>query len=87
MKEALKVSDQMDSMELLEKQTKLAKFGSKVVKALKAVQAAAAIASFIFTFFMPSELEVITNLINERFKEVNAKLDRLDENLTKWRNQ
>ena len=65
-KEALKVSDQMDSMELLEKQTKLAKFGSKVGKALKAVQAAAAIASFIFTF-MPSELEVITNLINERF--------------------
>ena len=81
MKEALKVSDQMDSMELLEKQTTLAKFGSKVGKALKAVQAAAAIASFIFTFFMPSELEVITNLINERFKEVNAKLDRLDEKL------
>jgi len=80
-KEALKVSDQMDSVELLEKQTKLAKFSSKVGKALKAVQAAAAIASFIFTFFMPSELEVITNLINERFKEVNAKLDRLDEKL------
>ena len=80
-KEALKVTDQMDSMEPLEKQTKLSNFGSKVGKALKAVQAAAEIASFIFTFFMPSELEVITNLMNERFKEVNAKLDRLDEKL------
>ena len=82
-KEALKVSDQMGSLELLEKQTKLAKFGSKVGKALKAVQAASAIASFIFTFFMPSELDVITDLINNRFKEVNAKLDRLDEKLDK----
>jgi len=30
---------------------------------------------------MPSEPDVITSLINERFKEVNAKLDRLDEKL------
>ena len=80
-KKALEVSDKMDSVELLEKQTKLAKFGSKVAKALKAVQAVAAIASFVFTFFMPSELDVITNLVNERFKEVNAKLDRLDQKL------
>ena len=71
----------MDSVELLQKQTKLVKFGSKVGKALKAVQAASTIASFIFTFFMPSELDVITGLINNRFKEVNAKLDRLDEKL------
>ena len=68
-------------MELLQKQTKLANFGSKVRKALKAVQAASAIASFVLTFFMPSELDTITGLINERFKEVNAKLDHLDEKL------
>ena len=80
-KDALKVSDKTQSVELLQKQTKLANFGSKVGKALKSVQAAAAIASFVFTFFMPSELDVITGLINERFKEVNAKLDRLDEKL------
>ena len=30
---------------------------------------------------MPSELDVITGLINERFKEVNDELDRLDEKL------
>ena len=30
---------------------------------------------------MPSDLDVITSLINERFKEVNAKLDSLDEKL------
>ena len=80
-KEALKVSDEMESVELLKKQLKLAKIASVVSKALKAVQAAATVASFIFTFFMPSELDVITDLINERFKEVNAKLDRLDEKL------
>ena len=80
-KDALKVSEEMESVELLQKQLKLAKIASVVSKALKAVQAAAAIASFIFTFFMPSQLDVITDLINERFKEVNAKLDRLDEKL------
>ena len=79
--DALKVSDKMKSVELLQKQLKLAKIASVVSKALKAVQAAAATASFIFTFFMPSQLDVITDLINERFKEVNAKLDRLDEKL------
>ena len=79
--DALKISDQMDSAELLEKETKLVKVGSMVGNALKAVQGAAAIASFIFTFFMPSELDVITDLINQRFKEVNARLDRLDEKL------
>ena len=71
----------MDSSELLKKQTKLSKLASKVGKALKAVQAAASIASFVFTFFMPSDLDVITSLINERFKEVNAKLDRVDQKL------
>ena len=80
-KDALKVSNKMKTVELLRKQTKLVKIGSMVGKALKAVQAASAIASFVFTFFMPSELDVITELINERFKEVNAKLDRLDEKL------
>jgi hypothetical protein len=80
-KEALKTSSTMSSVDLLEKQTKLMKIGSAVGRALQAVQAAAAIASFIFTFFMPSDLEVITNLINERFKEVNSKLDSLDEKL------
>lgn len=79
--EALKVSTQTRSAELLKRQTELAKFGSAVGKALKAVQAASAIASFVFTFFMPSELSVITDLINQRFKEVNAKLDRIDEKL------
>ena len=79
--EALKVSTQARSADLLRRQTELAKFGSKVGKALKAVQAASAIASFVFTFFMPSELDVITSLINERFNEVNAKLDRIDEKL------
>ena len=54
---------------------KLVKIASVVGKALKAVQAAATIASFIFTFFMSSELEVITDLINKRLKEVNAKLE------------
>lgn len=62
--EALKVSTQTRSAELLKRQTELAKFGSAVGKALKAVQAASAIASFVFTFFMPSELSVITDLIN-----------------------
>ena len=81
LKDALKISDDAKSAELLVKQTKLTKYASKVGKALKAVQAASAIASFVFTFFMPSELDVITSLINERFKEVNAKLDRLDEKL------
>ena len=50
-KDALKVSDKMQSVELLQKQTKLAKFGSKVGKALKAVQAASAIASFCLHLF------------------------------------
>jgi len=80
-RELQKVSAQSRSAELLDKQTKLAKIGSKVGKALKAVQAASAIASFVFTFFMPSELDVITGLINKRFNEVNNKLDRLDEKL------
>lgn len=78
---ALMVSAQTKSAELLEKQTKLARIGSKVGKVLKAVQAASAIASFVFTFFMPSDLDVITGLINKRFNEVNNKLDRLDEKL------
>ena len=73
--------DTAKSAKLLEKQTKLAKFGSKVGKALKAVQAVSAVASFIFSFFMPSELDVITDLVNKRFNEVNNKLDRLDEKL------
>ena len=81
LKDALKVSNEMESVELLKKQTKLVKYASMVGKALKAVQAASAIASFVFTFFMPSQLDVITDLIKERFKEVNAKLDRLDEKL------
>ena len=80
-KELQKVSAQTKSAELLEKQTKIAKLSSKVGKALKAVQAASAIASFVFTFFMPSELDVITDLINKRFNEVNNKLDRLDAKL------
>lgn len=80
-KDAQTISDKMTSVEILQKQTKLVKFGSQVGKALKAVQAASAIASFVFTFFMPSELDVITGLINERFKEVNAKLDHIDEKL------
>ena len=79
--DALKVSNQMNPAELLRKQTKLVKIGSMVGKALKAVQAASAIASFVFTFFMLSELDVITELVNERFKEVNAKLDGLDQKL------
>ena len=79
LKDALKISDDAKSAELLVKQTKLTKYASKVGKALKAVQAASAIPSFVFTFFMPSELDVITSLINERFKEVNAKRDRLDQ--------
>ena len=81
LKEAQKISNQMNSLEILQKKAELAKFASKVSKALQAVQAAGAIASFAFTFFMPSELDIITGLINERFKEVNAKLDRLDEKL------
>ena len=81
LKDAMKISDQMKSAEILQKQTKLAKHGAKVGRAFKAVQAASVIASFVFTFFMPSDLEVITNLINKRFKEVNAKLDRLEEKL------
>ena len=81
LKDVLKISDDAKSAELLVKQTKLTKYASNVGKALKAVQAASAIASFVFTFFMPSEPDVITSLINERFKEVNAKLDRLDEKL------
>ncbi|XP_068713788.1 SE-cephalotoxin-like [Montipora foliosa] len=80
-KELQKVSAQTKSAKLLERQTKLAKIVSKVDKALKAVQAASAIASFVFTFFMPSELDVITDLINKRFNEINNKLDRLDEKL------
>ena len=80
-KELQKVSAQTKSAELLEKQTKLTKMSSKVGKALKAVQAASAIASFVFTFFMPSELDVISDLINKRFNEVIKKLDRLDEKL------
>ena len=79
--DALKVSKGMKSVGLLKKQVKLAKIASVVGKALKAVQAASAIASFIFTFFMPSEMDILTDMINERFKEVNSKLDRLDEKI------
>ena len=71
----------MKSTELLKKQTRLLMVGSIVGNALKAVQGAASIASFVFIFFMPSQLDVITALINQRFKEVNAKLDRLDEKI------
>ena len=74
-------SKEATAAELLTKQTKLSKYASMVGKALRAVQAAATIANFAFTFFMPSDLDVITSLINERFKEVNAKLDRLGEKL------
>ena len=77
LKDALMISDDAKSAELLIKQTKLTKVG----KALKAVQAASTVASIVFTFFMPSKLDVITSLINERFKEVNAKLDSLDEKI------
>ncbi|XP_022782738.1 SE-cephalotoxin-like [Stylophora pistillata] len=80
-RELRKVSAQTKSADLLQKQTKLAKIGSKVGKALKAVQAVSAVASFVFAFFMPSELDVITGLINKRFNEVNNKLNRLDEKL------
>ena len=63
-------SKEATAAELLTKQTKLSKYASMVGKALRAVQAAATIANFAFTFFMPSDLDVITSLINERFKEV-----------------
>ena len=58
----------MDSVELLEaeKQTKL---GSKVGKALKAVQAAAAIASFVFTFFITSEPDVMHHELDKRMPQ------------------
>lgn len=79
--EALKVNAQMQSLDLLKKQNTLLNFASDIGPALKYVKATSAIASFIFTFFMPSELEVITELINNRFREVNAKLDNLDEKL------
>ncbi|XP_064627920.1 SE-cephalotoxin-like [Lineus longissimus] len=79
--EALKKSPSMTSVQILKSQEILRKFASTVGKALKAIQGFAAVASFIFTFFMQSELSVITDLINERFKEVNSKLDSLDEKL------
>ena len=69
LKDALKISDDAKSAELLIKQTKLTKFAFKVGKALKAVQAASAIASIVFIFFMPSKLDVITGVTNERFKK------------------
>ena len=81
LKDVLKILDDAKSAELLAKQTKLLKFASNVGKVLRLVKATSAIASFAFTFFMPSDVDVITSLINERFKEVNAKLDRLDEKL------
>ena len=81
LKDALKIADDAKAAEIVAKQGKLAKYASKVGKALKAIPAAAAVASFAFTFFMPSDLDVITSLINERFQEVNAKLDSLDEKL------
>lgn len=81
LKNAQQISHTMKSAEIQAKQQKLSKFGSKVGKALRAVQAASAIASFVFTFFMPSQLEVITDLMTAHFKQVNAKLDRIETKL------
>lgn len=81
LKNAQQVSHTMKSAEIQAKQQKLSKIGSKVGKALRAVQAASAIASFVFTFFIPSQLEVITDLMTAHFKQVNAKLDRIETKL------
>jgi len=77
LKEARKISDDefAESAKILATQMKLTKYASMIGRALNTVQAVSSVASFVFTFFMPSELDVITSLINERFKEVNAKLD------------
>lgn len=67
--------------ELLAKQDTALMLARSVGKVLKGLQAASAIAGFVFTFFMPSELSVITELVNKRFDEVNLKLDLISTKL------
>eukprot|EP00062_Callorhinchus_milii_P022809 gi/632980979/ref/XP_007907337.1/ PREDICTED: SE-cephalotoxin-like [Callorhinchus milii] len=69
---------QVSQIELLSKQTKLLKFASGLGNVLSVLNVFGAVASFIFSFLLPSDLEII----NKRFDEVNRKLDSISNKLT-----
>ncbi|XP_043921898.1 SE-cephalotoxin-like [Protopterus annectens] len=74
-KEIKKATGTLTDQNLLKQQFKLINAASAIKTALAIVQTASVIASFLTAFLVPSELEVVSELINKRFNEVNRKLD------------
>ncbi|XP_078090757.1 SE-cephalotoxin-like [Mustelus asterias] len=70
-----------DIMTQISKQQKIVKIASAIGNALSFLNGVSAVAGFILSFFLPSELEMVTKLINKRFDEVNRKLDGLSNKL------
>ncbi|XP_059510451.1 SE-cephalotoxin-like [Stegostoma tigrinum] len=75
------ISDYQNQAEILEKQVELLDFASNIQASLQLIQPAASIANFIFSFILPSDLVLITNLMQLRLNQINGKLDKLLNNL------
>ncbi|XP_067915492.1 SE-cephalotoxin-like [Heterodontus francisci] len=79
--DGMNVADYQSQTEILQKQLELVDFASNIESALQVIQPAATIANFIFSHIMPSELILITDLIQVRFNQINEKMDKLLDNL------
>ncbi|XP_043569910.1 cephalotoxin-like protein [Chiloscyllium plagiosum] len=74
-------ADFQSQVEILEKQVEIVDFASNIEASLQLIQPAASIANFIFSFIFPSNLILITNLMQLRLSQINSKLDKLLSNL------
>ncbi|XP_067861397.1 SE-cephalotoxin-like [Heptranchias perlo] len=80
--DGMNTADSFSQEEILQRQLDLLQMAGNVEVALQVVEPAAAIASFIFAIILPSELDLITELVSLRFNQINRKLDKLLNSLT-----